>query len=272
MAPYSVHETLLSVSGVDLSLGGKPILKGVNAEVKNIKRPGHNQGQVVALLGPSGVGKTQLFKLLSGLNVPDTGSVLVTDKLIPVKAGMVGVVPQQYTLFRHRTILGNLVVAARERGISDKEAKERAREYLKRFGLSDKEYAYPVQLSGGQRQRVAIIQQLLSSEYFLLMDEPFSGLDPLMKDAVCKLVAEVASSNELNTIIVTTHDIESAIAIADTLWLLGRDRDAAGTSIGARVQKVYDLAAMGLAWDPNIQSKPQFFEVARQVKEEFKLL
>jgi polar amino acid transport system ATP-binding protein/sulfate transport system ATP-binding protein len=272
MSPYSVHETLLSVVGVDLSLGGKSILRDVHAEVKNIRRPGLNQGQVVALLGPSGVGKTQLFNLLAGLNKPDNGKVLVTEKLIPVQAGMVGVVPQKFTLFRHRTVLGNLIVAACERGHSTKEAKDLARNYLARFGLSDKEFSYPKELSGGQQQRVAIIQQLLSSEHFLLMDEPVTGLDPLMTDAVSALITEVASSNELNTIIVTTHNINFAVAVADTLWLLGRDRDAAGNSLGARIQKIYDLAAMGLAWDQDIQSKPEFFEVVKEVKMQFKTL
>ena len=269
MSPYTVHETLLKVSGVGLSLGGKPILRSVDAEIRNIVRPGLSQGQVVCLLGPSGVGKTQLFQLLAGLKKPDEGSVLVTSKSLPVRAGMVGVVAQQCTLFPHRTVLGNLTVAARLRGHSAKQSEERALEYLKRFDISEKRSVYPGALSGGQRQRVAIIQQLLSSEHFLLMDEPFSGLDPLMKDAACRLIAEVAAADELNTIVVTTHDIESAIAIADSLWLLGRDRDASGSSLGARIQQVYDLAAMGLAWDPDIQSKPEFFQMAKEVKAKF---
>lgn len=272
MNAYTVHETLLSVVGVNLMLGGKQILKGVDAEIKNIKRPDLNQGQVVALLGPSGVGKTQLFNLLAGLNKPDQGKVLVTDKLVPVSAGMVGVVPQKFTLFNHRTVLGNLVVAACLRGHNKNEATEMAKSYLARFGLSDKLHSYPAVLSGGEKQRVAIIQQLLSSEHFLLMDEPVTGLDPLMTDAVSALIAEVASSHELNTIIVTTHNINFAVAVADKLWLLGRDRDAAGKSLGARVQKVYDLAEMGLAWTPDIQTRPEFFEVAKQVKAEFKNL
>ncbi len=270
MAPYSRDETLLSIADVSLTLGGNSILRGVTAEVRNIRRPGLNQGQVVALLGPSGVGKTQLFKILAGLQSANHGQVLVTEKLIPVKAGMVGVVPQQYTLFRHRTILGNLVVAACERGHSADEAKKRAREYLVRFGLADKELAYPAQLSGGQRQRVAIIQQLLSSEHFLLMDEPFSGLDPLMKDQVCKLISEVASSNELSTIIVTTHDIESAVAIADTVWLMGRIRDEKGKSLGAHIITKYDLIEAGLAWQTDIQYSPKFHEMVNVIKTEFK--
>lgn len=269
MVGYSVQEMLLSVSQVNFSLDGRPILQNVNATVHNIVRPGLNQGQVVALLGPSGVGKTQFFNLLSGLMRPDSGEVLVTGKLIPVQAGMVGVVSQGYTLFRHRTVLGNLVVAARARGFSGREASDRARFYLERFGLSDKYDAYPAELSGGQRQRIAIIQQLLSSEHFLLMDEPFSGLDPLMKDAVCRLIVEVASSDELSTLIITTHDIESAVCIADTIWLIGRDWDEKRRSLGARIKKIYDLAAMGLAWRPDIQSSQEFREVVSGIREDF---
>ena len=269
MAPYTVHETLLRVNGVSLALGGAPILRQVEAEIKNIKRPGLSQGQVVALLGPSGVGKTKLFEVLAGLRKPDTGSVTVTEASVPVRMGMVGVVDQQSTLRRNRTVLGNLVLAARIKGMSRAEAEAKAIDYLKQFSLLDKRALYPAQLSGGQRQRVAIIQQLLSSEHFLLMDEPFSGLDPLMKDKACRLVADVAAADELNTIVVTTHDIESAIAIADTLWILGRDRDEKGASLGARIQHVYDLAAMGLAWDPDIQSRQQFFEMRKEVKATF---
>ena len=113
-------------------------------------------------------------------------------------------------------------------------------------------------LSGGQRQRVAIAQQLLCSSHFLLMDEPFSGLDPLAKSAVCETLVDVSTTHELNTIIVVTHDIESAIRISDTLWLLGRNRDARGQPVGgASIQEIHDLAGMGLAWDPDIESRPR---------------
>jgi ABC-type nitrate/sulfonate/bicarbonate transport system ATPase subunit len=133
--------------------------------------------------------------------------------------------------------------------------------------------AYPMALSGGQRQRVAIAQQLLRSSHFLLMDEPFSGLDPLAKSKACETILRVSRIDELNTIIVVTHDVESAIRIADTLWVLGRERNAEGKPIsGASIRAVYDLAQMGLAWDPDIESRMEFFELAAALKARFATL
>ena len=105
------------------------------------------------------------------------------------------------------------------------------------------------------------------------MDEPFSGLDPLAKSAVCETLIDVSTTHELNTIIVVTHDIESAIRISDTLWLLGRNRDASGQPTGgASIQQAYDLAGMGLAWDPDIESRPEFRELAAALKARFATL
>ena len=110
-APYEFKETLLRAADVSLTLGGNRILRDVNLEIKNIVRPGLNQGQVVGLLGPSGIGKTRLFRILAGMDAPDTGSVLITAEGRPVERGMVGVVAQNYPLFAHRSVLGNLLVA-----------------------------------------------------------------------------------------------------------------------------------------------------------------
>ena len=95
-------------------------------------------------------------------------------------------------------------------------------ELLNEFELADKYNLYPAQLSGGQRQRCAIIQQILCSEHFLLMDEPFSGLDLIMLEKTCELIAKVADMDDLNTIIVVTHDVTAACSVADHLWLMGR--------------------------------------------------
>jgi ABC-type nitrate/sulfonate/bicarbonate transport system ATPase subunit len=272
MNEYTVHETLVNISNVSLTLGGNPILAGVSHEIKDIKRAGRQQGQVVCLLGPSGVGKTQLFRCISGLQSPTSGHVLIGTDQKPVKAGDVGVVPQQYTLFRHRKVLGNLLVAAAQRGTAKEEATEAAMGYLKRFGIEDKANLYPAQLSGGQRQRVAIIQQLLSSGHFLLMDEPFSGLDPIMKIEAMELINDVASQNDFNTIVVTTHDVESAISIADQLLLLGKNVDADGKNIGSSIKKIYDLAAMGMAWRPDLSDSAEYFELSKKIYVDFKSL
>jgi ABC-type nitrate/sulfonate/bicarbonate transport system ATPase subunit len=267
--PYTVEERLLTIENVNVSYD-KPILKGLNAHIDNIVRDGMQQGQVVALLGPSGIGKTQLFRCIAGLQRPTSGSIRLLAGKEEVQPGEVGVVAQHYPLFNHRTVLGNLLVAAGRYIKDDKLAREKAIAMLEEFHLEDKASHYPQALSGGQRQRIAIAQQLLCSSHFLLMDEPFSGLDPLAKQRVCETIIGVSTKHELNTMIVVTHDIESAIAIADTVWVLGRDRDAEGRPIpGARIQEVIDLAAMGMAWDPEIESRPEFFELTKRIKRQF---
>ena len=141
-----------------------------------------------------------------------------------LRPGSVGVVFQNYPLLRHRTIMGNLETAGAAGGLDRKATRERAKYLLERFGLTERAQYYPAQLSGGQRQRVAIAQQLVCPRQLLLMDEPFSGLDPATLDEVIQLILEVANLHELNTIAVVTHDIRAALIVSDTLFMLGRER------------------------------------------------
>ncbi len=259
--------TILKATNVSLTLGKNVILRDLNVEIRDIYRPGMVTGQVVGVLGPSGIGKTRLFRVLSGIDEPNTGSVLIGSDSKPVKRGMVGVIAQNYPLFEHRTVVGNLLLAARCTGLCRKDAVAKALAFLDRFGLEDRGDLYPCQLSGGQRQRVAIAQQFLCSEHFVLMDEPFSGLDLIAVDKVCKMISEVANADELNTVIVVTHDIAAAVAVADTIWLLGRDRDAQGHIIpGAKVKATYNLIERGLAWTPGITETTGFIDVVREIR------
>ncbi len=267
---YETHQTILRVENVSQNLGGNQILREVNCEVKDIHRPEKVTGQIVGILGPSGVGKTRLFRILAGLDQPDTGRVLLGENAEPVRRGMVGVVAQHYPLFQHRTVMGNLLVAGRRAGLSRELARQKAQGLLERFGLLDRAHHYPAMLSGGQRQRVAIAQQFMCSEHFLLMDEPFSGLDPMAVEEVAELIAEVANAHTLNTILVVTHDIVAALEAADTIWLMGRDRDPQGQVIpGARIQESFNLKDMGLAWRKGIASTPEFLELLRVIRERF---
>ncbi|MCW3060758.1 MAG: sulfate-transporting ATPase [Capsulimonas sp.] len=270
---YEYRGTLLKLDDVSLTLGGNKILRNVNLEIKDLHRPGMTQGQVVALLGPSGVGKTCLFRILAGLDKPDSGQVLVEEEQVPVQRGMVGVIAQNYPLFAHRTVRGNLVVAGKQARLPGAEIAKRATEILARFGLEDHGNKYPAQLSGGQRQRVAIAQQFMCSEHFLLMDEPFSGLDMVAVDRVIGFIREMAASDELKTFILVTHDVDAALRVADTIWLLGRDRDDQGKIVpGAYVQATYNLADCGLAWRDEPENMPEFAELRREVCAAFRKL
>lgn len=270
---YSFGETLLKVENVCLDYDGKPVLKNVNIEIKNITRPNITTGQVVGFLGPSGIGKTQLFRIIAGLNKPTSGQVSIHGSNHPVQAGEVGVVAQSYPLFEHRTILSNLLLSAKQKEKDSKVAKDKVLSLLNEFELSDKIHHYPMQLSGGQRQRCAIIQQILCSEHFLLMDEPFSGLDLLMLEKTCALLSKIAGMHDLNTIVVVTHDIAAAASVSDHIWLMGRDTDVNGNKIpGSRIVKEYNLIDRNLCWHPEISRTSQFSDFVREIKEEFKHL
>ncbi len=272
MNTYTLGEALLKIVDVNLSFGEKKVLSDFNAEIRNIHRDGMQQGQVIAIVAPSGCGKTQLFRTVAGLQEPNSGKVLIGPKETPVNTGDVGVVPQNYPLFWHMNVLDNLVIAAEVKGVKKKEAVLKAQALLEKFGMKDKGRAYPAELSGGQRQRVCILQQLIASALYLCMDEPFSGLDVLMKQKAIDLILEVSRRDEAMTILVTTHDVESAVEIADTIWLIGRTFDEKGVNQGASIKRIIDLAAMGLAWRPEIKTLPEFRQVVNEIKEMFKTL
>ena len=269
---YERRDTLIQIEGLHAERGDRLVLRDIDVEVKDVVRPDvANQGQVVGVLGPSGAGKTTLLRVLAGLDAPSRGRVLLGESLEPVRAGMVGVVFQDYPLFEHRSVLGNLVVAARRTGTGDGES--RARALLDRFGLGDRAGAWPCELSGGQRQRVAILQQLLCGHTYLVMDEPFSGLDPLSKHHACELIAEVARMEERNTLIIVTHDIREAVKVSDTLWLIGRDLAPSGEPVpGNRIVQTYDLLERDLAWQPGIERTPAFDAFVREVEDRFHTL
>jgi len=144
---------------------------------------------------------------------------------------------------------------------------------LDKFHLTDKRNSWPIELSGGQRRRVSIIQQLLCSSGFILMDEPFSGLDVIMKQKTIDTILDVSTEQELNTIIVTTHDIETAVAISDTIWILGRKKDEQGNILpGATCVKQICMIERGFAWNKDVQKHHNFYPTVLEIKDLFKNL
>lgn len=284
MINYTTAQTLLSIEHVDLTLDNKLILRDVCAEIKDIERADCVQGQVICFLGPSGIGKTRLSRIIAGLDEPSSGRVLVNTgkrtlaagyptEMAPVHKGMVGMVPQNYPLFEFMTVQQNLLTAGKQAGLSPGDAIKKALQFIKEFELTDYLGLYPIQLSGGTHQRVAIVRQLMCSDHFIVMDEPFSGLDPIMKQRACELITRVANMDTLNTIILVTHDVTEGMAVADHVWLMGLEQNADGTYIpGARIVEEIDFAAQGICWDPDIYQNPAFLKQVADVKVRFKTL
>lgn len=267
---YELGNTIIEARGINHFIGDKHILRDISFDVRNIKRTGVNQGQIIALLGPSGCGKTQLFKILTGLLTPKEGTITIDGK--PVEPGDVGIIAQDYPLFHNRTIAGNLKIAI-EHSSDPTNIDTKIAAMLDRFHMADKADHYPNELSGGQRQRIAIIQQVLCGHNFMMMDEPFSGLDIVMKDEVKESILEISLMDEKNTIIVVSHNITDAASVADQIWIMGHERDESGAQIpGAVIRHKFDLKALGLSWQENVSNHPEFIEFVQQVEMIFREL
>ncbi|MCA8830336.1 ATP-binding cassette domain-containing protein [Hymenobacter pini] len=273
MTSYFYKTPVLTLDNVSMEFAGETILRDISAQVLDVSRPGMEQGQVVGFYGRSGLGKSVLCRITAGLMTPSHGTVLVGQEQEAVSPGAVGFVQQQYPLFNHRTLHDNLLLAAARKYPDATEARRQTDAYLERFQLTAHRRKYPAHLSGGQRQRAAIAQQLLCSDHLILLDEPFSGLDIAMIDEVKKIILEVTTMDELNTVVIVSHDIQTTTALCDRLWLLGYERDASGQLLpGATIspEHQYNLAEMGLAWHENVEAEPEFVRFVEHLKEEIR--
>ena len=246
---YKTDGTVLLVEDVSVTIGAKTIIENINFVEHNVIRDGVEQGQMIAVVGRSGRGKSTLFKVLTGLRAPNTGRVLIPGsdptKPVAVKEGDVGFVDQKYTLLRHLTLYNQLKFAAKKGNTPEGQIHERVMELIVKWGLEKAKDQYPVHCSGGQRQRVAILSQVLSSGYFLVLDEPFSGLDVGNVEDVKAMFRLVNTSHDLSTIIFSTHDIELAVELADKIYVIGYAdlKKPVGTIVDS-----FDLKELGLAW------------------------
>ena len=186
------------------------------------------EAQVLALLGPSGSGKSTILRLIAGLEPVDAGEIRIGDQLVsspahtlPTEARRVGMVFQDYSLFPHLSAGAN--VAFGLAGMSRAERDARALAWLDRVGLKHRSGAYPHELSGGEQQRVALARALAPQPRAVLLDEPFSGLDPVLRaelrDATLATLAEART-----TTVFVTHDAEDALQVADRLAILKAGR------------------------------------------------
>ncbi len=251
MNTYTQTGTVLMVENVSVKIGSKTIIADINIEEKNTVRQNIEQGQMIAVVGRSGRGKSTLFKVLTGLRKPTSGRVLipgpVANQPIEVNEGDVGFVDQKYTLLRHLTLYDQLVYSAKKGNVPANEIQGKVMDLLNKWGLDKAKDQYPCHCSGGQRQRAAILCQVLSSGYFLILDEPFSGLDVGNVEDVKAMLRLINTSHDLSTVIFSTHDIELAVELADKIYVLGFQSKE--KQVGTIV-KTFDLKALGLAWQP----------------------
>ena len=203
--------SLLSAENITVSFEGKNVIENASLSLK--------EGETVSLLGVSGAGKTTLFNVLSGLYAPDEGRVYLDSEDITGKAGKISYMLQRDLLLPHKKVIDNASLPLVIRGMSKKEARQRAGEHLGEFGLEGTEDKYPHQLSGGMRQRVAFLRTYLASERVALLDEPFSALDSITKASIHRWFLSVMSEIKLSVIFVT-HDIDEAILLSDRIYLL----------------------------------------------------
>jgi len=186
------------------------------------------QGKVLALLGPSGSGKSTILRLIAGLETPDAGEIAIGNEIVsapgrvlPTEQRRVGMVFQDYSLFPHLTAGANVAFGLDKVGRAERDAQ--ALHWLDRVGLKHRAGAYPHELSGGEQQRVALARALAPKPRAILLDEPFSGLDPVqraeLRDATLATLAETQT-----TTLFVTHDAEDALQVADRLAIMKAGR------------------------------------------------
>ena len=216
---------MIYISELSKTFSGQKVLNNLSLEIQ--------KGEVVALIGSSGAGKSTFLRSLNYLEAPDSGRIKIDDfevdfehisqdQILTLRRKL-AMVFQQFNLFERKTALENvkegLVVV---KGLSDQEATKIAREELAKVGLSDRENHYPRHLSGGQKQRVALARALAMKPEVLLLDEPTSALDPELVGEVEKSIANAAKTGQ--TMVLVSHDMSFVAQVADKVLFLDKGR------------------------------------------------
>jgi NitT/TauT family transport system ATP-binding protein len=216
-------------------------------------------GEFCAVVGPTGCGKSTTLTLISGLEPPSAGSVDVHGERVSGVTPGVGFMFQTDAILPWKTVLDNVSAGPRFRGTPKRKAWDDARDWIRRVGLTGFEDRYPHQLSGGMRKRVALAQNLINEPRILLMDEPFSALDVQTR---AKMSTELLALWDLTrpTVVFVTHDLEEAIALADTVVVL-----TAGPAATIKARFKVDLPRPRVVQE--IRFEPRFVELYQQIWE-----
>lgn len=175
-------------------------------------------GEFVSLIGPSGSGKSTLFHIIGGLTAPDAGCVLMDGQDVTGEKGRIAYMPQQPALFPWRTVEDNVLLPEELRGTSKAAAREHARSWMERAGLTGFEKAYPHTLSGGMQQRAAFLRALMSPQEVMCLDEPFSALDALTRSDMQRWLLDIWEDTR-RSVLMITHHIEEALLLSDSIYI-----------------------------------------------------
>jgi lipopolysaccharide export system ATP-binding protein len=208
--------SVLKAVSVAKSYGGRRVVDDVSLEVKG--------GEVIGLLGPNGAGKTTTFHMMVGLVQPDEGRVFLNDEdltIAPIyqraRAG-ISYLPQESSVFRRLTVEDNLRAILQTLDLSSAEQQERADALMKMLGISHLATHKAFTLSGGERRRVEIARALVLSPFFLLLDEPFTGIDPIAVAEIQKIIRRLISSGI--GILITDHNVRETLGICDRAYIV----------------------------------------------------
>lgn len=218
-------------------------------------------GEFMAVVGPTGCGKSTTLGLIAGLARPQGGEVTLFDAPVTGVDRRVGFVFQQDAVFPWRDVLGNVMAGPLFRGVPKDKAEAEARDWITRVGLKGFEHHHPHQLSGGMRKRVALAQTFINNPQVLLMDEPFSALDvqtrELMQEELLQLWAQAKSA-----VLFVTHDLDEAILLADRVAVL--------TTRPARVKSVHTIDLPRPRDVATLRYDERFIAIARKISDDLR--
>jgi ABC-type nitrate/sulfonate/bicarbonate transport system ATPase subunit len=238
---------LLEVKGIKKSYPGLPTLENIDLVLE--------ENQFVSVLGPSGCGKSTLFNIISGLERPDSGRVIIDGKDYNGKTGRVSYMHQKDLLLPWKSILDNVCLPFFIKGMSRSDSHRKAGKYFPDFGLEGFEKKYPRQLSGGMKQRAALLRTYLFADDIMLLDEPFGSLDAItrrkMQDWLLGLFEKLDAS-----ILFITHSIDEAIFLSDRIYLLSMRP--------AVVMKVFDIG-LPRPRELNMLTSPRFNRLKQEI-------